>query len=316
MNRITCFFAVVLCIALLTAPFSVYADEGYSLTLNYSKEGIIFSDLEINIYRIADPDFNKIAPFDIYPVQIKEIASQIEWSEAAVTLRSYIGADSLEPYMTGNTDDEGSVIFSGMEQGLYLVCGVRAEKEGRIYTFYDFMILVTESVTAKPKSGVDEPTDGEKIYTVLKLWKDNNSEERPASVTVDIFKDGILRETVILDSVNNWSYTFNTDSAGKWTVVERDVPEGYFVVITEKETSFIITNTLYNTNPDDGTPGKNTGTDTGTPGGSKPVTPGTNAPQTGDTFPMKRYMIMLCVSGMMLVVLGFGMRRKDDAKGR
>ena len=196
---------------------------------------------------------------------------------------------------------------------ILIVCD---EQYLRIRIESESQILVAEDISAKPKSEIHEPFDGEKVYTILKLWKDDSSKQRPPYISVDILKDAELYETVTLDSENDWSYTFNTDSAGKWTVVERDVPEGYFVVITEKETSFIITNTLYNTNPDDGTPGKNTGTDTGTPGGSKPVTPGTNAPQTGDTFPMKRYMIMLCVSGMMLVVLGFGMRRKDDAKGR
>lgn len=315
-NGIIRFLTVVFCMVILTAPFSVYAEEQYTLCLDYSKENIKFSDLDIAIYRIADRNYDILPPYESYPVQLKGITSQTEWLKTAQTLNSYIQADRIEPYMTAKTDEQGNVLFKDIDEGLYLISGVVAEKEGRTFNFYDFMILVAEDISAKPKSEIHEPFDGEKVYTILKLWKDDSSKQRPPYISVDILKDAELYETVTLDSENDWSYTFNTDSAGKWTVVERDVPEGYFVVITEKETSFIITNTLYNTNPDDGTPGKNTGTDTGTPGGSKPVTPGTNAPQTGDTFPMKRYMIMLCVSGMMLVVLGFGMRRKDDAKGR
>ena len=201
--------------------------------------------------------------------------------------------------MTGKTDTEGRVIFNGMEEGLYLVTGVRSEAGDKVFTFYDFMIFVSENVTAMPKSGIGDPSDEKKTYTVLKLWKDDDSKKRPDSVTVDILKDGYLHETVILDSVNNWSYTFKTDSESIWSVVERDVPDEYFVTVTEKDATFIITNTVYDRNPD-GTTSK----------------PDTNAPQTGDTFPMKRYVVMLCVSGMLLVILGFGMRRKDDAKGR
>ncbi len=308
------FLAVMLCMFILIAPLSANGAEKCSMVLTYSKENAVFSGLDIKIYRVADADLNKLSPFESYPVQVKGITSQSEWSDTAVTLRSYIVADSIEPYMSAETDAEGTVTFSGIEKGLYLVCGVRAEADSRHFIFYDFMINVSENVTAKPKSGISEPTGGETTYSIIKLWKNDDLHSRPLSVTVDILKDGELHETVILDHINNWSYSFKSDSDSVWSVAERNVPEDYFVLITEKAATFIITNTGYDENPDDGTPGKDTTAVTGT--GSDTTGPDYDPPQTGDTFPMKRYMLMLCISGMMLVILGFGMRRKDDAKSR
>ncbi|MBR4881854.1 MAG: Cna B-type domain-containing protein [Clostridia bacterium] len=326
--------SVVLFILLLAAPLCVCAEQGCILTLTYTKDEAVFSDIDVYIYRIADTAFNKTESFDGYSVQVKNVSSQTEWNEIAVTLSGYIQADALEPYMTGRTDSEGKVMFGGLEKGLYLVFGTRIEREDSIYDFYDFMIFVDEDINAKPKAVVDKTEDGEKTYTILKLWKNDKADRRPALVTVDILKDGVLQETVKLDRENDWSYTFVTDSDSIWTVVERQVPDHYYVTVTEKETVFIITNTLL----DDGeyppdTPPTDDSSDADTltpPGTDVPGLPGKdssgeygdkpgdnqNAPQTGDTFPMKRYMIMLCVSGMMFVVLGIGIRRNGDAKSR
>lgn len=318
MKHVLRLLSVILFIAVIMS-LSAYAAEESSMILTYAKEHVVFSDLEIDIYRIADRNFDKLSPYDSYPVEVKGIISQTEWNGVAVTLSGYITADSVEPYMTAKTDSEGSVVFDGLEQGLYLVAGVRTEVGGKIYTFYDFMILVTEDVTAIPKAGISEPSDEEKIYSILKLWKKDDPNSRPNSVTVDILKDGEFYKTVILDYINDWSYSFKSDSDSVWHVVERNVPEDYYVQVTEKSTAFIITNIEYDKNPDDGRPGEDITADSGsntTKPDSDTGNPGYNPPQTGDTFPMKRYMIMLCVSGMLLVILGLGMRRKDDAKSR
>ena len=310
--------AVMLCLVMIL-PSAVFANEPCSLTLSYTKENVIFSDLEINIYRIADQNYDKLSPYDSYPAEVKGITSQTEWSGVAVTLRGYIAADGIESYASATTDNEGKVTFDAIEEGLYLVTGVRAEKEGRVFNFYDFMILVTEDVTAAPKASVSEPADGEKTYSILKLWKNDDQETRPASVTVDILKDGELYETVILDYINNWSYSFKSDADCVWSVAERNVPEGYFVTVTEKDTSFIITNTAYDEKDDDGTPGEDTtadsGSDTKRPDGTT-VGPDADAPQTGDFFPMKRCMFLFCVSGILLIISGIGMRKNDHEKDR
>ena len=144
-------------------------------------------------------------------------------------------------------------------------------------------------VTAKPKSEKIEIANKE--YSVLKLWKDGGSISRPKSVTVDILKDGIVVDTVVLNSKNNWKYSFKTNEiASEWSVVERNVPAGYSVSISEKEASFVIVNSL-----------------------NVPNKPSTNVPQTGDNSPIELYIIIFCISGLMIIILGIGMRRKENA---
>lgn len=315
-KRIVYIICIVLCIITFIVPLCVCSEEETvgqksTLVLTYSKDGVVFSDIEINIYRIAtakdDGSFEMLEPYDKYQVQLNGITSQAEWGEVAATLNAYVQADSVAPYKMERTDTEGRAEFRGLEEGLYLVAGVCTASDTTSYTFYDFMIslparegdAVNYNVSAKPKSGTDKITDTEKKYTITKLWRDGASDNRPTSVTVDILKNGRVHNTVVLNQNNNWSYTFTADTHNVWSVAERNVPPGYTVKVTEKQTSFTVINTLDSNESVNNRPGNNQG-----------------APQTGDTFPMKLYMLIFCISGLLMVVLGIGIRRKHNAHRR
>lgn len=290
---------ILLCLALqpvtARALTPLEPDRECSLTLSYSQDGFGFDNLQIRLYRVAeahaDGSFQLIAPFSGYPVGIHGITAQKEWQEVASTLKAYIAADQLPPTRTETTDQTGTVTFSGLETGLYLVMGAIAENQLGTYRFNDFMVYLPTplspeefdyDVQAKPKCTKFTPHP---TYSVTKLWKDaGNEEKRPHAVTVDIFKDGQLHQTVVLNAENNWRYSWNaTDGQGLWTVVERDVPENYQVTVSENETAFLITNT--STDP------------------SKP-------PQTGDVFPLWPLALGLCLSGFGLVLVGAWHERK------
>ena len=300
--------SVILIILTFTMPFCASASQpGVStLTLTYTKDNVIFSGLEIRLHYIASTDadgsYKALLPYDAYHVKLNSITSQTEWSETASTLAGYISADGIQPYKAETTSEEGIVSFSALEEGLYLVEGVSTQANGLIYTFYDFMISLpgeqgddsAHKITAIPKAVISEPDDEKTKYTVTKLWKDAGSYLRPASVKVDILKDGKLYETVTLDDSNNWRYSFETtDTQGVWSVAERDVSENYTVKVTRRESSFVIINTIDPTQGNDPKP-----------------------PQTGDTAPMRLYIILMCASGLLLVILGIAARRKDDAHHR
>lgn len=297
---------VALCLLLLSGTLSVYAadvdtDRLCSLTLTYTKEGVTFEGLEIRLYRVAQMPqvgvFQAVAPFDTYPVALTNVTSQAEWNEIAATLRGYVAADSITPYRVQTTDAAGNAVFTDIEVGLYLVGGVVVETDTAVYTFYDFMMILPAveeenlhyTVQAYPKSTQSDPIPQPKEYTVLKLWKDNaKPQQRPTAVTVDIFKDGTLAETVVLDAANDWSYTFTCpDGKSVWSVVERDVPTGYTVKITQRETAFVIVNTL-----DEPDPG---------------------SPDTGETFSWYYVILLLCAVGLAAVILGIGLGRNEHA---
>lgn len=299
-KRICCWLCALLIAGWLLQPMGVMAltsleaEHPCSLTLSYTQEGIGFSNLEVRIYRVAeafeDGTFELISPFSNYPVNIHGITSQTEWKTVAATLSAYIAANQVGPTCTKTTDDNGMVVFAGLETGLYLVAGTVAEHESGNYIFDHFMMYLPTpqddgsfhyDMEAKPKCSDYTPATE---YTVVKLWKDSGyANDRPASVTVDILKDGVLEETQTLNAENNWTYTWQVpEGKGVWTVVEKDVPNDYTVTIRSHETTFVITNT--HTTPED-------------------------TPQTGDTSPLWLYMISMCLSGLMLLILSLSGKR-------
>lgn len=293
--------ALAVCLPLLL-PLNTQAasplDTGRecSLTVIFSKDGYAFGDVPAEIYRVAkaytNGTYSLIPPFSTFPVNIHGIRSQQEWKDVAYTLSAYVQSQQIPADHTVLSDQEGRASFENLETGLYLVMGKTVENEKGIYTFENFMIYLPTpadggydyDMEARPKPAQFTPKTE---YTVKKLWKDSAySASRPGSVTVDIMKNGTMQETVELNSANNWSYSWSApENTDLWTVVEKDVPNRYDVTITASGGMFTITNTAQ----------------------SDPQSP----PKTGDTaFPLA-YILGMCLSGFVLILLG-SRRRKAE----
>lgn len=300
-QKILPLLCVCLMTALLLAP-CVHAitplepDAGCSLTLTYQKEGVAFPDLHISLYRVAqafpDGTFGLIAPYSGYPVNIHGITDQAQWKHAAATLSAYLAADGVTPDREVYTDAEGIACLEGLQTGLYLVREVLAENEKGQYFFDQFLIYLPTmqadgtycyDMEARPKC-VDFIPKSQ--YTVTKLWRDNgNTQARPSQVRIDICKDGVLQQTQVLSAANNWSYTWQVldKEPGLWTVVERDVPQGYQVTVQQSGNAFSVINTRQ----------------------AQPSTP-----ETGDTFHPLPWVLTMCISGILILALGIYLRRK------
>lgn len=135
--------------------------------------------------------------------------------------------------------------------------------------------------------------------TVNKVWEDDGDEDRPESVTVQLYQNGApYGDPVVLSAAGGWSYTW-TDLSGSdtWTVQEVDVPEGYHSSVSWQDTVWTITNTK--DEPD--TPGfEGPPVDPDDP----PVepsapdnpTPSDDAPETGDDSNIALWTILLFLS--------------------
>ena len=282
-----------------STPLDPNADA--SLTLYYQKDGKTFPNLQVDIYRVAEafPDgsFQLIAPFSSYPVNIHNIMEQSQWKQVASTLDSYIVANQVAPDHSVLTDEAGVAKFEGLETGLYLVCGAVAENGDGVYIFDRFMVYVPTPnpdgtflyhVEAKPKCTEFIPKTQ---YSVTKLWQDaGNQQNRPQEVTVNIYKDGALQETQILNADNNWTYTWSVTGTDQsiWTVAEASVPDGYKVNLQQSGGTFTLINTWES---------------------EEPLPP--DPPKTGDTFSPLPWFLGMCFSGVMLLILGiYGRRRR------
>ena len=266
------------------------SDVEASLTLHYQKDETAFTDLSLGIYRIAEVlpsgSYQLIDPYASYPIYIHSITSQEQWQHIAQTLYSYIVADGIAPDREAKTDSNGSVCFSDLPTGLYFVREVTAENTDGTYIFNQFLIYVPTPqpdgtynyiVEAKPKCTSFVPKSQ---YTVTKLWQDaGNQHLRPQEVTIDIYRDGVLYETQLLNAANDWTYTWyvSKEDPGKWTVTERSFADLYDVTIQQNGSHFSIINTYQ-------------------------ITP--EPPQTGDSFTPLPRILGICCSGMILLLLG------------
>ena len=93
------------------------------------------------------------------------------------------------------------------------------------------------------------PTEEKISVQVKKIWKGEDA-NRPASVVVQLFKDGVASGLPItLSEANGWTYAFTGLVKGpKWTADEVNVPSGYIGAVTgDAANGFVITNTKLQT---------------------------------------------------------------------
>ena len=295
-KRILPIFCLLLTLAALLQVGVCAAPVENSLTLCYQKGGVVFPDLQVSIYQVAelqnDGTYQLLEPFASASVNLDGITEQAQWQSITQTVFSCIVANGVAPSQMTQTDEGGLAKFANLPEGLFYVQEVVADNANGTYIFNQFMIYLP---TPNPDGSFDYVVEAnpkclefipKTQYTVTKLWQDGgNSLNRPKEVIVDIYHQGVLQETQVLSAQNNWTYTWTVtqDNQSGWTVAEREVPEHYKVTVRQNDNTFTLINTRQ----------------------GKP-----NPPKTGDTFNPMPLVVIMCISGALLVVLGLYGRRR------
>lgn len=325
-------FMIPILLTVLLLPVSVRAaavpdtSRKCSLSIQYAREAAPFAGVEISAYRVADylPNgiYGLVPPFSGYSVNINGISSQTEWDSAAATLWGHVVSDKLSPTASVKTDENGIANFEDLQTGLYLIPGVTVSDSTGSWQYRQFLVFLPSpaqdgslnyDLEVRPKQGIFIEN---RELTVRKLWIDTGyTDQRPASVTVALYQNDTLRDTKILNAQNNWSYTWvipgGTDT---WTVVEQNVPENYDVALSVSGNVHTLTNTyIPPVDPDDATePTESTdptSSSTETTKPNKPSYPSNKPPKTGDSFPLIPCCMAMCISGLLLLILGIWRRR-------
>lgn len=298
-QRLLSVISLLILLALIL-PMDAYAvpvdtERKGDVTFYYHQEDLRFSGVEVHLYRVAqvhpDGTYTLLAPYSGYPVNIHGITTQTEWDQVTQTLEAYLSADAVTPDYTAVTDEFGMATLEALPTGMYLVLGQTVQQGKTFYTFHSFLLLMPRpdyednfhdyDLDVYPKTTLTVATSE---ISVTKLWRDEGHEEhRPDSVTVDILKNGVLYQSVTLSEANDWNFHLVSNEDAQWTVVERNVPEGYTVTVTEQNHAYTVTNT-YSEPPDD----------------PPPVDP---PPDTGDIRDPWLYVVLMCLSGAVLVIL-------------
>jgi hypothetical protein len=302
--------ALTLCLCMVLAPYvgavstadaiaPISVDAQCTLTLTYGCNDQFFANIPVKLYRVAqvsaEARYTLTPDFQNTGLELNGIQTNGEWDVIRTSLEAHILANNIAPDCTAVTNSDGRTAFSGLEPGMYLAAAVHTEQEGWHYNFRSALIalpglndggLWLYDIAAAPKPDILPPSEPQELqYQVLKLWKDEGSEEkRPTAIEVEIFRNGESQETVVLSAENNWSYRWTVPADGaRWQVVERNIPEGYVLTVEDRATTFVLTNSV----PKD------------PPGAS----------QTGDSANILLAVVLMNLSGAGLIVLGLFRKR-------
>ena len=327
--------ALLICLCLFLMPCSAQAvstsdaaelidtARNCTLTLTYTCNGTAFANVPVKVYRVADvsakAQYTLLSSFAGSGLRLNGISSAGEWDLVRSTLESHILANAIGADVTAVTDAAGQVRLEALKPGLYLVTSGHVVQDGQRGSFAPALIalpgldgngLWQYQITVAPKPEVTPPSrpDDPIQFQVLKLWKDESSRaDRPQSIEVEIFREGVSHETVTLLEANHWSCTWTAEDDGAdWMVVERNIPAGYTATVEERTTTFLLTNTrLPDEPPPEDPPSENPPMEE--PSEELPFAP---PPKTGDTPHILLYTVLMYVSGAVLILLGITGKKK------
>ena len=220
--------------------------------------------MELSLYRVADYDedgsFTLTGSFAKYAVSLKQ-DDQEGWQGAAYTLSDCAGRDNIRADAAGKAGSDGTVCFTDLTRGLYLVRGQQTESQddGKtvLYTPQVALIALPDAASGTDPyqvTGVlkyekkEWQTETKRKLHVLKVWKQDTEKSRPASIEVELLRTDANGNTTVADRQvlkkdNQWSYTWeNLSAQAQWSVTEKEVPAGYTESTAREGNTVILTN--------------------------------------------------------------------------
>lgn len=195
------------------------------------------SNMQVSLYRVADENYNLVDAFSHYSIDLKQ-----DVQGAANALENRILMDGIEADACVTSDSVGNASFSGLESGIYLVVGKEVFQDGVFYMPQVSLVSLSGNLSVDLKY---EMSDKPSRIHVLKVWKKDNKKSRPKSIEVCLLRsDGIVVDRVVLNSDNQWSYTWdNLSTSYTYRVMETSVPSGYKESCTREKDTIVLTNT-------------------------------------------------------------------------
>lgn len=241
-----------LCLLMPVRPQTADAAADQKITLTCRQDETILQGVQWTLYEIGERNGNEIRFNDAlasYSLDLGDLSADAV-DTAAKTLECYVIAAGLQPIAQGKTDANGELVFDGLDNGLYLAVGKTLQVEEICYFPSTLLLEVNDSDTglsydAFPKFYAENRSSLDKNYIVKKVWVDDEAGNiaRPVNVTVDLYEDGALRDTVTLSDENKWQYRWESlDATSNWTVVEREIPVNYEVMIDYNSQQYLIRN--------------------------------------------------------------------------
>lgn len=221
-----------------------------SLTLICKRDDKILTGMKWQIFRVGErkgQNYVLNKDFRRYPVSLADKSAD-GLSKAAATLENYAVIDRRKNDGEGVIDKNGYLVFPQLRPGLYMVCGKNFYVNETVYVPSAVLVEINPSfgndgidLMVYPKVVYKILAETSRSHTVKKVWTDSG-QLHPA-IQVDIYKDGELDDTIVLDDSNKWTYSWYADDFAEWRVMETEVPTGYSVAYRFGDGQYVIENT-------------------------------------------------------------------------
>ena len=207
-----------------------------TLTVTYPKEETVYHLFRVgsmvNGTLVLDEEFSGVSTTD--------------WKRTASVLSEVIQKTGRGTELSQAVVTDGSAVFGGLGEAVYLVMGDETVTNGITDTPVPFL-------TAMPGTdGQNQPVwdvqaAGEQQETmdisVTKVWVGDRVSGRPASIIVHLTLDGKdYGPLVRLNYANHWSHTWENLPVGNWSVREES-SRRYTTTMTREGNTFIFTST-------------------------------------------------------------------------
>ena len=246
-NVILRLLCVVLCSLMLLSASALAANQDDSGTVSVQ---FTQSDVSFQLYYAAsktERGYQATELFQSYSINFTNTSTE-DLRTLATTLYACVVQAQLSPALEKTTDTAGSVTFSGLEPGLYLLTSTEHTVPIAVAVSAGKTVTVVPKI--EPTPDPDPQPEAETISVdVVKIWADeDNPSARPNAITVQLFQDNKLYASVSLSETTNWKHTWeNLPADHSYLVIEKAVPEHYCMSIAQEKHAFILTNTLKDT---------------------------------------------------------------------
>lgn len=276
MKKLNKFFQVcviILSLLLIMDNSAVHAQESFPLTIDHCGSG-----MSLHLYKIAEGKFGSYKYTEAFQDAINANININKLQNANETL---IAATTLKGYAVNKENDhriaDGDVVkYEHLSNGLYLLVVDNYREGRRLWKYSPILIDINKAKTISLTKRVDDEYFD---YKLIKQW--NGTSNPPDRITVDLYVNGKIERSVVLEKEKNYTYSWETDGYKDYSVVEHHV-EGYKNTVSMAQNDGLVTIVLTNTKNQE----------------QPPVV------KSGDSTHITIYIFLLALSGLALILIG------------
>lgn len=235
------------------------AEETGSMTLWCVKDDDIVVGMHWQLYRVGHRESNDYVfegDFEKYrPTLGDRTKPMLKWDAETVAcateaLKRMTIVNQTAKRAEGFTNSSGSVTFSDLENGLYLVWGDILTVGDITYVpsaiFFEMNGEEASILNAYPKIIQSSLSSSHGWYSCRKVWENDEDQpwNRSVSITVARYRDNVYYDEIELREENDWTYEWEDTTDHIWFVYEISIPDGYTVSYRDNDMQYLIINTF------------------------------------------------------------------------